>query len=65
MLDSLVKISAEQRALLAEIKTAMQRYFGDDQRRIEHALSVTMYAEQLLAYIDADPVACSGLRLPS
>lgn len=56
MLDSLVKINAEQRALLADIKTAMQRYFGDDQRRIEHALSVTMYAEQLLAYIDADPV---------
>jgi putative nucleotidyltransferase with HDIG domain len=55
MFNLLVKISPEQSTLLANIKNAMQQYFGDDQRRIEHALSVSMYAEQLLAYIDADP----------
>ena len=34
----------------------MQDYFGLDQCRIDHALQVSCYAEELLAYIDADPV---------
>ncbi len=34
----------------------MERYFGSDQKRIDHALQVSLYAEELLAYIDADPV---------
>lgn len=56
MFNLLVEISPEQSIFLSNVKNAMQQYFGDDQRRIEHALSVSMYAEQLLAYIDADPV---------
>lgn len=34
----------------------MVQYFGDDQRRIEHALRVSTHAQNLLAYIEADPV---------
>jgi HD superfamily phosphodiesterase len=33
----------------------MEDHFGDDARRIAHALEVTAYAEELLAFIDADP----------
>jgi putative nucleotidyltransferase with HDIG domain len=34
----------------------MEHYFGADQKRIDHALQVCSYAEELLAYIEADPV---------
>lgn len=34
----------------------MEGYFGTDQRRVEHALQVYIYARELLAYIEADPV---------
>ncbi|NOR49647.1 MAG: HD domain-containing protein [Desulfuromonadales bacterium] len=34
----------------------MEKYFASDQRRIDHALQVSIYAGELLAYIDADPV---------
>jgi HD superfamily phosphodiesterase len=33
----------------------MEDHFGEDERRIAHALQVTAYAEELLAFIDADP----------
>ena len=56
MFNVLVKLSTEQKAFLAAVKLAMEKYFGDDQRRIDHALQVSLYAEELLTYVDADPV---------
>lgn len=41
---------------LDRVRSEMERYFGDDQRRIEHALQVTGHADWLLDFIDADPV---------
>ena len=49
-------VSLEQRRFLDKVCAAMQDYFGDDQRRIEHALQVASYAEQMLAFIEADAV---------
>lgn len=40
--------------LLVSVRLAMESYFGDDRRRINHALAVAGYAERLLKYIDAD-----------
>jgi HD superfamily phosphodiesterase len=37
-----------------KVRVAMEAYFGDDNRRIEHALQVAGYARELLSYIDAD-----------
>ncbi|HEX9022855.1 MAG TPA: HD domain-containing protein [Geobacteraceae bacterium] len=37
---------------LAKVQEAMKEYFGTDERRIEHALRVTMYACQLM---EAEP----------
>ena len=56
MFNIVVKMDAGQKAFLAQVRTAMQDYFGADQRRIDHALQVSCYAEELLSYIDADPV---------
>ena len=33
----------------------MEQYFGEDHRRVKHALQVYRYAEELLIYIEADP----------
>lgn len=56
MITLLVKTTPVQRTFLDNVRSAMEGYFGDDQRRIEHALHVTRYAEELLAYVEADPV---------
>jgi predicted HD phosphohydrolase len=56
MFNTLVKISSEQQAFLAKVKVAMEQYFGDDQRRIDHALQVSLYAMELLTYVDANPI---------
>jgi hypothetical protein len=56
LLNSLVKLSDDQRVFLTSVRTAMEAYFGADRRRIDHALQVFCYARELLAYIDADPV---------
>lgn len=40
---------------LQQVRKAMEDYFGEDARRIAHALQVSAYAEELLAFIDADP----------
>jgi len=56
MLNIVVKIDSDQKAYLAKVRDAMQDYFGADQRRIDHALQVSLYAAELLAYVDADPV---------
>ena len=56
MFNILVKMDADQKAFLQRVREAMQDYFGADQRRIDHALQVSCYAEELLSYIDADPV---------
>ena len=56
MFNLLVNISTEQKIFLAKVRAAMEQYFGKDQRRIDHALQVSLYAGELLAYIDADPV---------
>jgi hypothetical protein len=39
---------------IEKVRAAMEAYFGDDKRRIGHALQVAGYARELLAYIDAD-----------
>ncbi len=56
MFNLLVKISPEHQTFLDSVRSAMERYFGEDQRRIDHALQVSLYAQELLSYIDADPV---------
>ena len=56
MFALLVKPSPAQKSFLAAVRTAMENYFGDDRRRVGHALQVCRYAEELLTYIDADPV---------
>lgn len=56
MFNILVKMDADQKAFLVKVRNAMQDYFGADQRRIDHALQVSCYAEELLSYVDADPV---------
>ena len=56
MFNVIVKMDADQKAFLKEVRDAMQDYFGADQKRIDHALQVSLYAEELLSYIDADPV---------
>lgn len=39
---------------LEQVRVAMEAYFGEDSRRIEHARKVAAYAGELLADIDAD-----------
>ena len=56
MFNLVVNISSEDKRLLASVKIAMENYFGDDQKRIDHALQVSCYAKELLTYIDADPL---------
>lgn len=56
MFQTLVKITPEQDVFLKSVCEKMQGYFGDDRRRIDHALQVSLYVQELLAYVDADPV---------
>ncbi len=56
MFNLIVKLSTEEKAFLETVRLAMQEYFGEDQRRIDHALQVSLYARELLSYIEADPV---------
>lgn len=56
MFNLIVKITPEEQSFLEAVKAAMENYFGADQRRIDHALQVSLYAEELIAYVDADPV---------
>jgi HD superfamily phosphodiesterase len=56
MFDLLVKPSQAQKLFLAAVRAAMENYFGADRRRIDHALQVCRNAEDLLTYIEADPV---------
>lgn len=42
-------------SLVDQLVAAMQHEFGDDQRRITHALHVLEYAEELLRTVQADP----------
>lgn len=52
----IVKINPDEQKLLDAVRAAMEQYFCGDQRRIDHALQVSLYARELLSYIDADPV---------
>lgn len=56
MFEVIVKISPQEKAFLDSVRKEMDAYFGDDHRRIAHALKVSLYAEELLGYVDADPV---------
>lgn len=56
MFKLLVKLSQADQAFLDAVRNAMEAYFGSDRRRIDHALQVSLYAQELLTYIDADPV---------
>lgn len=56
MFNLIVKITNDDEAFLDRVRSEMEAYFGEDQRRIEHALQVSLYARELLSYIDADPV---------
>ena len=40
---------------IAQVQAAMEEYFGDDSRRIDHALRVTAYACQLMEMEPANP----------
>jgi HD superfamily phosphodiesterase len=39
---------------LNQVKSAMENYFGQDRKRIDHALQVAGFASRLLNFIDAD-----------
>ncbi len=54
--ELIVRIDKPQRRFLDQVRGAMIRVFGNDRRRIDHALRVAGFAEELLAYVDADPV---------
>ena len=56
MFNIIVKLNPDKKNFLAKVRSAMESYFGEDRRRINHTLQVSLYAEELLAYIDADPV---------
>jgi len=40
---------------IARVRAAMEEYFGDDSRRIDHALRVTSFARRLMQDEPADP----------
>jgi hypothetical protein len=40
---------------IARVRRAMEEYFGDDGKRIDHALRVTAYACRLMEYEPANP----------
>ncbi|MBW8036140.1 MAG: HD domain-containing protein [Planctomycetes bacterium] len=46
-----------------DVIAAMKGVFGDDQRRIDHAMAVLDYAEQIGASIDADSVVVSAAAI--
>lgn len=56
MFNLVVKTSHAQETFLSAVRAAMVQYFGADRKRIEHAVQVCTYAQDLLAYIEADPV---------
>lgn len=56
MFNIIVKLSRQEKNFLESVRKAMEGYFGLDKKRIDHALQVSCFAEELLAYIDADPV---------
>jgi len=56
MFNILVKLNDDDKSFLDSVRESMIAYFGSDQKRIDHALQVSLYAEELLAYVDADPV---------
>lgn len=56
MFNLIVKISTAENVFLEAVRAAMEEYFREDQRRIDHALQVSLYARELLSYIEADPV---------
>jgi HD superfamily phosphodiesterase len=62
-LKCLKPVSAEQRVFLERVRAAMEACFGEDRRRIEHALQVASFAEQLLAFIEADAVIALSAAL--
>lgn len=53
----LLRMDEESLSFLQQVKDAMAAYFGQDSRRIDHALQVTEYSRELLQYIDADPLS--------
>ncbi len=55
MINLLINMTPEQKSFLTKVRAAMEQYFGEDQIRADHALQVYRYAEELLAYIEADP----------
>ena len=55
-LQHLKPVTPEHKSFLGQVRCAMENYFGQDQRRIDHALAVAGYAEQMLAFIEADAV---------
>lgn len=55
-LQQLKPVSPKHQSFLDQVRSAMENYFGQDQRRIDHALGVAGYAEQMLAFIEADAV---------
>ncbi len=52
----LVKLSGEKRHFLEQVCRVMETYFATDVRRIAHAHDVTSHANELLQYVDADPL---------
>lgn len=55
-LQQLKPVAPEQKQFLERVRRAMEDHFNDDRRRIDHARQVAGYAEQILAFIEADAV---------
>lgn len=54
------KTEGKKASLRIRISQEMQKYFGDDFRRIHHALKVARYAERILKMEGGDPLIVLG-----
>jgi len=54
------KTKGKKASLRIRISQEMQKYFGDDFRRIHHALKVARYAERILKMEGGDPLVVLG-----
>lgn len=63
--EGLVPAGAPQKTLKDRVNNAMYDYFGDDVKRIKHAVAVTDFAEEINKYEHGDPaviMACGYLH---
>jgi len=58
-----VSVKDESNIMRAKLVRAMQKVFGGDQKRIDHALAVLDYAEQILSSEGGDPLVVKAAAI--